>query len=400
MLFLDLDRFKLVNDSLGHHAGDELLKALSGRLRACVRAGDTVARFGGDEFTILLEDIQGTAEIMPTLNELMLETSRPFEIQGHELQLSASVGVVFHRGGRNCSQDVLRDADIAMYRAKGEGKGRYAFFEASMREHAGSALTLERDLRRALKHNELRVHYQPIVSTDTEALVGFEALVRWDHPERGSVPPAAFIRAAEENGLIVDIDHWVLDEACRQLAAWHDMYPQLGSCVLSVNFSSQHFGRDDLAMRVAQALERSGLPAERLRIELTESTLMGDSEQVAEALANLKARGVRLHLDDFGTGYSSLSYLQRFPIDALKIDRAFIAGLTTRPESDALVHAIIEMARGLDLEVVAEGVETAEQLERLKRLRCPHVQGYLVSPPLTAADAEAWLAHQAARAAA
>ena len=391
VLFLDFDRFKVVNDSLGHAAGDALLVAVARRLRDGLRAADLVARLGGDEFTVLLEPINlqtgepadALAAAVEAAARVLGALERPFEVAGHELHVSASVGVVACAAGHG-SEDVLRDADIAMYRAKALGRGRVAVFNARMREDAFSLMTLEAELRGAAGRGELEVFYQPVL-TAGGALTGVEALVRWRHPERGLVSPGEFVPVAEETGLIVALDRWVLRRAAAQAALWQGALPGGGPLTLNVNLSSQGLSRPDLTDYVAETLRETGLRAELLRLELTETVMVGASGPVTAALDSLKALGVGLHIDDFGTGYSSLSYLQRLPLDALKIDRSFVSRVL-EPKGEALVLTIIRMAQTLGLSVIAEGVETPAQLARLRELGCDHVQGFLFAPPLPAAE--------------
>ena len=396
MLFLDFDRFKVINDSLGHNVGDALLRAFGERLKACVRASDTVARLGGDEFTILLEAVDSSAEaerVAGRVNEALL---RPFELGEHTLHLSVSIGIVFYEGkGYARPEEVLRDADIAMYRAKAMGKANFQVFTKEMRERALSLMSLETDLRGAVTRGELEVHYQPIISVSTGAPTGLEALVRWRHPVHGRVSPAEFIPLAEETGLIIDIDRWVLREACRRLMTWEqEGFPPLS---LSVNLSSRQFSQEDLPAVVDEILRETGFPAQRLELEMTESLLASSSGQVTTTTEALLALGVGLHIDDFGTGYSSLGYLQRFSASALKIDRSFIDKMTQSQEGGKLVATIIAMAHTFGMAVVAEGVETPEQLELLRSLRCEYSQGYLHSKPLDAASAAAYLKNHVQR---
>ena len=395
VLFLDFDRFKVINDSLGHNVGDALLRAFGERLAACVRASDTVARLGGDEFTILLEAVASSAEaerVATRVNEALL---RPFEIGEHTLHLSVSIGIVVYgvvyegQGVYTRPEEVLRDADIAMYRAKAAGKAGFQIFSKEMRERALSLMSLENDLRGAVARGELEVHYQPIVSVSTGEPTGLEALVRWQHPEHGRVSPAEFIPLAEETGLIIDIDRWVLREACSRLVAWER--GGLPALHLSVNLSSRQFSQEDLPAVVGEILRETGFPAQRLELEMTESLLASSSQQVAVTTEGLKALGVELHIDDFGTGYSSLSYLQRFSATALKIDRSFIDKMTGSQEGGKLVATIVAMAHTFGMAVVAEGVETPEQLELLRSLRCEYSQGYLHSKPLDAESMTAYL---------
>ena len=390
VLYLDFDRFKVVNDSLGHGVGDQLLVAIAERLLETVRPGDTVARLGGDEFTILLEDLTDASEATLVAERIQKSFSRPLELVEHKVHISASVGVVSSRVGYNEAEEVLRDADIAMYRAKALGKARYVVFETAMRERALGLMALEADLRRAVEAGAFEVHYQPIVSAPTGRPVGFEALVRWPHPVHGLVSPAEFIPLAEETGLIIDLDRLVLREACAQVASWQKRFPE-HALSLSVNLSGQQFLRADLVAYVEKVLADTGLSAQSLRLELTETVMINASAAVQDTIARLKRLGVGLHIDDFGTGYSSLSYLQHLPTDTLKIDRSFIDRLLLGREGEELVRTIISMAHNLGMSVVAEGVETRAQLDLLILLGCEYVQGYFLSRPLAAADAARFL---------
>jgi diguanylate cyclase (GGDEF)-like protein/PAS domain S-box-containing protein len=380
VLFLDCDRFKGVNDSLGHGAGDALLMALAGRLRNCLRPGDTAARLGGDEFVLLLEDLHTLSEATAVAERVQRELTRPFEVGGHELHTSASIGVVLGDLAYARPEEVLRDADLAMYRAKAQGRACYAVFDTAMRERAVAVQALEADLRGALKQGGLSVYYQPIIATETGGVVGFEALVRWQHPTLGAVSPSEFVPLAEETGLVIELDRWVLRQACRQVARWSEAHGrELG---VSVNFSSQQFGRGDLVAEVKVALAASGLAAAQLKLELTEGVMIDAAPRVQRTLDELRSLGVALYIDDFGTGYSSLAYLQRFSAHSLKIDRAFIDQMSVSRQSLELVRTIVAMAHNLGMQVVAEGVETPEQLRDLKALNCEFVQGFLFSRPL------------------
>ena len=380
-LFLDLDRFKLVNDSLGHRAGDTLLQELGKRLERCVRPVDTVARLGGDEFVVLLDSVETTEAVTRTAERIQLELAKPFEFEEQSLHTSASIGVVLSCAGHHSAEAVLRDADLAMYRAKALGKARYQIFTQEMRDRALSLMSLENDLRRAAERGELRVFYQPIVTVASEQVTGFEALVRWEHPVHGLVSPAEFIPLAEETGLIVELDRWVLREACAQVKSWQTNLarPEL---TISVNLSGQQFDDPALAQYVGRVLDETGLDANRLNLEITESTLMQQAEQTVKTLQQLRALGLQIYIDDFGTGYSSLSYLQRFPVNTLKIDRVFVNQMLHGSESAALITTIITMAENLKLTVVAEGIETQEQLQRLRTLGCDLAQGYFFAKPL------------------
>jgi len=389
VLFCDLDRFKTVNDSAGHAAGDELLVAVAARLNDCLRTGDTAARLGGDEFAILLEDVRHENEAVAVAERIAEAMMPPFQIGGREVFVSASIGIVV---GKGRGEELLRNADVAMYRAKTDGKGRYRVFEPSMRAEVLERIELEADLQLAVQRDELVVHYQPIVGLGDGRLTAFEALVRWRHPTRGLLPPACFIPMAEETDLIIDIGRRVLDEACVQAQVWNTS--------ISVNLSARQLEQSDLVEVVARALARSGLAPERLWLEITETVLMHDTEATIERLRALKALGVRLAVDDFGTGYSSLRYLRRFPIDLLKIAKPFVDGVASGPEGMALAKTIVDLGASLGLRTVAEGIEGANELAVLRRLGCDLGQGFLFAEPLSAEEASALLRNGASDAAA
>ena len=386
ILFLDLDDFKAINDSLGHEVGDGLLVAVAERLTSSVRPADTVARLGGDEFTVLLEGVEGDWEAAVTAGRLEDGLRAPFVVAGHELFVTASIGVVPRISYGNEAQELLRDADVAMYRAKENGKARYEVYDPGMRERASGRLTMERDLRLAIQRREIRVYYQPKVSMETGGFVGAEALARWEHPERGLLDPDAFIPAAEETGLILPLGRLVLRDACEQARKWREARPWTAPHVC-VNLSARQFRQEDLVEEVAGALRHTELPPDALILEIDEGTLMDGAEATVARLSELKALGVRLTVDDFGTGYSSLAYLRRFPVDSLKIDRSFIFGLGRSLDDTVLVSGVVSLAQSLDLNVVAEGVETAAQLEKLRELGCDFVQGFYFSRPLPSEDA-------------
>jgi diguanylate cyclase (GGDEF)-like protein/PAS domain S-box-containing protein len=382
VLYIDMDQFKLVNDSLGHLAGDELLRALAARLEMCMRPGDTVARLGGDEFAALVEDVGSAEGALRVADRLHQELRVPFPVLGHDLRVSASIGVVADGARYQRPEDLLRDADTAMYRAKRVGRGGTEVFDASMHERAALRLKLETDLWRAVDQGELLLEYQPLMDLASGRLHGFEALVRWQHPQRGTLMPEEFVPLAEETGAIVGIGRWVLAEACRTAAAWTAL-PWAGAAPsISVNVSARQFARDDVLAIAQEAIARSGLRAGALCLELTESAVMEDPADAVAKLTRLKELGVGVAIDDFGTGYSSLSQLSRFPIDALKIDRSFVARLSARPEEEQIVRTIIALADHLHVATVAEGVETPRQKLRLRRLGCRYAQGFLFAPPL------------------
>jgi len=384
VLFVDLDRFKAVNDSYGHPAGDQLLVLVARRIETCLRAGDTVARLGGDEFTILLEEVKGIDEAVAITDRVHQAFSAAFAVDGHEIYMTASIGIVLGDPDTEDLPSLVRDADTAMYRAKVGGRGRSTIFTGEMRDAAVEKLRVETDLRRALDRGELEVFYQPIVALKTDQIDGFEALVRWHHPHNGLVTPDHFIPAAEETGLILPLGMWVLEEACRQLAAWRQEEPRWQRAWMSVNLSPKLFAQNDLVAQIRSALVRSGLPADRLKLEITEGVLVESPERAATMLAELREMGVGICIDDFGTGYSSLAYLDRFAVDVLKIDRSFIASLSGGSDRVDLVRNIIRLASDLGLHVVAEGVETAEQRRRLVHLDCELMQGFHFARPASA----------------
>ena len=382
LLFLDLDNFKLVNDGLGHQTGDRLLTEAAARLRSCIRAQDTVARLGGDEFVIILEPLSGEEDALPVAKAITHQFSRPFTLDGRDVVVTASIGIAISGPGREDAGNLLRDADVAMYRAKGEGRAHYVVFHPSMHADSLARLELENDLRSALIRSELRVYYQPIVMLKSGAFSEVEALVRWQHPTRGLIAPGEFIPIAEETGLIVPLGLWVLEEACRQVAAWHLQRPSQPALTLSVNLSPRQFQQHSLVADVAHALRTAGLPASCLKLEITEGVIMRDVEATIRTLWELKGLGLKLAIDDFGTGYSSLSYLKRLPIDVLKIDRSFVSGIGQDQEDAAIIHAIMALAKSLNLKVTGEGIETAEQAALLGDWGCDQGQGYLYSKPL------------------
>lgn len=393
VLFLDLDRFKLVNDSLGHAAGDELLVRAARRLEGAVRPGDTVARLGGDEFAVLLEEVPDPHDAVHVAERIQASLQAPLSIGGQQIVTTVSIGIALSATGYERAEDILRDADTAMYRAKSQGRARHEVFDSAMHARAVALLELETDLRQALEREEFEAHYMPVVSLETGRVTGFEALVRWRHPRRGRVPPTEFIGAAEDAGLTIAIDRWVLRQACRQAKAWHERFPEAaGRLVVSVNLSGRQFRQPDLLEAVGQALAEAGLEGPNLAVEITENVLIESTGQALHILGRLRRMGVQIYLDDFGTGYSSLSYLQRFPIDVVKIDRSFVARMEPRREGHEIVRAIVTLAHNLGLRVVAEGIETADQLAELRTLRCGFGQGALFSLPVPADRAEGILA--------
>ena len=391
VLFLDLDRFKNINDSLGHPCGDELLILVARRLETCIRQTDMVARFGGDEFAILLDAIQDSSDAILIAEKVQQAISAPFKLTNHEAITTASIGVALSTSNYTEAEDIIRDADTAMYRAKDHGKARYEIFDTAMHTRAVSLLRLESDLRRAFEKQELCVYYQPIVSVRTGELHGFEALVRWLHPERGIISPADFIPLAEETGLILPLGLSVLREACSQLRTWQQRSIANKDLIMSVNLSGKQLSQPDLIDRIEEVLRESQINPWHLKLEITETVVMESPELAAVTLAKLRGLGVRLSIDDFGTGYSSLSYLNRFPVDTLKIDRSFVTSMNQTDESLQIVKTIITLAGNLGMQVVAEGVENEEQLNQLKSLKCHYAQGYYFSKPFDSAVADLFI---------
>jgi diguanylate cyclase (GGDEF)-like protein/PAS domain S-box-containing protein len=387
VLFLDLDRFKIINDSLGHMYGDQLLVGIARRLRHCLRTEDMIARLGGDEFTILVSDIRDQQDAITVAERIQAHLSQQFKLGGYETFTSVSIGIAFSDPDYEDPSDLLRDADTAMYQAKLAGKARFVVFDKGMHVRAMNTLQMENDLRRAVERKEFTLHYQPVISLETGELSGFEALVRWRHPERGLISPADFIPVAEETGLIVPLGQWVLREACLQMQRWIARSPELGDLWMSVNLSGKQFAHAGLLEQVMQTLSLTGLDPRRLKLEITESVVMENVDTAIWMLERLRALGVETCIDDFGTGYSSLSYLHRLPIDGLKIDRSFVGRMSRNSENREIIRTIIMLAQNLGKQVIAEGVETREQLDQLRELQCASGQGYFFSRPLDAEKA-------------
>lgn len=388
VLFLDLDRFKVINDSLGHDIGDKLLISIAERLKSCVRPGDIVARLGGDEFTILLHRTGEIGDVEKIADRLQKRLSEPFQLGSYEVFTSVSIGIILSDGEHRKPEDYLRDADSAMYRAKDAGKARYEIFDREMHVRNMNLLRIETDLRHALERHEFEVNYQPIVSLRTGKVVEFEALLRWRHPEYGLVAPNEFISVAEETGLIIPIGRWILEEACRQTVEWQKRFPAFKSLPISVNLSAKQLMHPNLTTQVREILFKTSLKAKCLQLEVTESTVMEHHETAQQVLNELHDIGAHLSTDDFGTGYSSLSYLHRFPFDRLKIDRSFINRMDSNEKCEAIVRTLLLLGQNLNLEIVAEGIETEKQLRQLQNLGCDYGQGYLFSKPVSAMKAE------------
>jgi diguanylate cyclase (GGDEF)-like protein/PAS domain S-box-containing protein len=387
VLYIDLDRFKVINDSLGHLAGDRLLIGIAGRLKACIRSSDTLARLGGDEFAILIEDVDNKGDIIHLVERIQQEFKLPFNLGGQEIYADASIGVLIETTNYDRAEDLLRDADTAMYRAKERGRGCYEVFDITMRDRAVAMLHLETDLRKAIINQEFQLHYQPIVALHNNQITGFEALVRWQHPNKGLVPPMEFIGVAEETGLILPLGAWVLQEACAQMRTWHEEFPCHPPLSVSVNVSGKQFAQVDLVDKICQILAETCFDPHYLKLEITESTIVEDLASAKAKLLQLQALGIQVSIDDFGTGYSSLAYLNCFPINILKIDRSFIQDIDINSERLEIIRAIVSLADSLKIDVVAEGVETASQLAQLCSLQPASgqehfAQGYLFSKPL------------------
>lgn len=393
ILFIDLDRFKVVNDSLGHRAGDCLLIEVANRLLQCIRPADTVARLGGDEFTILLDEIRSTSDAIHWVERIRAELSQPIEINGNTVFIRSSIGIVMATDRYPSASDLLRDADIAMYRAKETHLSGYELFNQEMYAQTMRRLQLENDLRLGLERQEFQLHYQPIISLNDQSILGFEALVRWQHPLEGMIRPDEFITIAEETGLIIPLGNWILQQACRQIHQWQQQFNGYHQLKLNINVASQQVCEPTLVKTLDAILQDVGLSGETLRLEITESTLMQHTEATIATLQQIRQRHIQISIDDFGTGYSSLGYLSRFPINNLKIDRSFVSRMHVDPDSFEIVRAITALAHTLGMDVTAEGIELDEQLQQLQQLGCEFGQGYLFARPLNVAEAEALLAN-------
>jgi diguanylate cyclase (GGDEF)-like protein/PAS domain S-box-containing protein len=386
--YLDLDRFKFINDTYGHQFGDLLLKEISKRLSSAIRESDTVARLGGDEFAIIIEEAASHDEVDQFIKRLVEELNQEYKVEQKAVFATFSIGVAFWNRDYKSSQDILRDADIALYQAKRQGRNQYTIFQQSMLDNVSKLLKVEMDLRKAVSGNELMAFYQPIISFETEEIVGFEALIRWNHSILGNIPPSDFIPVAEETGLIIEIGEWILKQACSQLAEWQKMHPNLSECWVSVNVSCRQLYQSDFVPKVAEIIRQAGILPKHLKLEITESMMIENLEQILEKLKILSELGVNLSIDDFGTGYSSLNILHRLPLHTLKIDRSFINDLENESESAEIIKAIISLANNLRLDIIAEGIETPGQADFLKSLNCKYGQGYLFGRPLAAESVE------------
>ncbi len=387
VLFIDLDRFKNINDGMGHSAGDSILIEFSKRIRRQVRPMDTVARLGGDEFVVLLEDIRDESDAIRVAKRIQNALVPPFAVEGNKIHITASIGISIGTPHYQQAGEILRDADTAMYRAKALGRGRHVLFDEEMHKRAVKILELEIDLREAVERQDFVLYYQPIISLETSRITAFEALLRWKHPQKGLIPPMDFIPLAEDTGLIVPLGDWVLGQACRQIHEWHEMTNYDPPVTLNINVSSKQLADKAMANRFIQIVKQSGLPPEYLRLEITESVIMEDPAAATNILSQLSEHNIRAQIDDFGTGYSSLSYLQNFPLEALKIDRTFMMDLETVTDRQEFVRIILALAQIMKLSVTAEGVETAGQLDILRKLGCSKIQGYFFSKPLDSVEA-------------
>jgi diguanylate cyclase (GGDEF)-like protein len=396
LLFIDLNRFKVINDNLGHRVGDDLLIEVGSRLQTVVPPNSTIARLGGDEFAVLVEDIATSSSAIDLAEQLYGAISQPFLLLSQDVYISASIGIALGPATYQSAEEWLRDADVAMYQIKDKPNQVWHVFDSSLRVQQNLRLQTEIDLRQALARGELRLHYQPIVTISNQEICGFEALVRWQHPTRGLLPPGKFIDIAEATGLIIPLGWWVMAEACRQMQVWTATYPTMANFTVSVNMSSKQFSEQNLAQKIQQILDETGFDAHRFKIEITEGVLIDHSDTIIQTLEQIKAMGIKLLVDDFGTGYSSLSYLHRFPFDCLKIDRSFIENADQDFEKLEILQSVVRLAWNLGLDVVAEGIETPRHHAQLKALRCELGQGYLFSRPLAPEAVEAMIMEKSA----
>jgi diguanylate cyclase (GGDEF)-like protein/PAS domain S-box-containing protein len=394
VLLVDLNRFKVINDSMGHAVGDQLLKEVSIRLVNCLRPGDTVARLGGDEFAILLENIKEVNDTLQIVKRIQGILPEPFTINGHEIFTTASIGIALSSEEHDDPEQILRNADIAMFQAKTRGSANHEVFDPSMHANIIERVRLEADLRKAFERKEFVLHYQPIIDLAKNRITGFEALIRWNHPVQGIIPPMEFIPIAEETGQIFEIGEWIMNEACSQIKMWQQEYPMDPPLKISMNVSAKQFSQPNLSEMIAKVLDRTDLSADSLTLEITESMIMENAETAATLLGKLRNLGVHIHVDDFGTGYSSLSYIHRFPVNALKIDRSFVHDMFSNRESLEIIKAILALASNLNIDVVAEGLEMTEQLTQIRGMKCQYGQGFLFSKPMAPPAVDNWIKNE------
>jgi len=389
VMFIDMDRFKLVNDTHGHAEGDELIRSVAQRLRGCIRAGDTLARQGGDEFTALITDLHDVDDATIIAEKIIDDFKIPYKVVGNEFRTTASIGIAIYPRDGETADALIRNADISMYKAKGKGKNCYQVYTPAISATYQDRLVLEHELRQALQNDEFELYFQPQINVESRRIVGVEALLRWRHPVRGLLNPGGFIELAEETGLIASITDWVLNEACTHMAAWRDM--GFLDLRLAVNFSPSEFERNDVVERICSRIEYYGIPGDNFEIEITENLLLSETVGVVEKMRSLRNKGVRIAIDDFGTRYSSLNYLRSFPISAIKIDQSFVRDLSERQGTSPIINAIVGIAQGFGLQLMAEGIESVNQMNILRDLGCEEMQGYLFSRPVTGSEVKALL---------